>query len=266
MSGPSQLKNSADLLLVAGRGDKAIRPYRQAHDLFLEDSDVLSATECQHMLGLSYVSEGRQKEGLKNLNIALQAQEQQLLATNTAITLRDLGEAHMLYKKYFESYRLYNESLDIFLETNDHQEISLTRAKLARLYSLTGEESIAQAYLDQTEQGLESSFTDHHLVAIHTDRALAQLELDQLSEASKSIRRTQQILEESGQSKSHLRRFTQVMGLELQLLCAKKSWLEAWRLYQLRFVELHQLLSPGCRAVLNLEIDTSSLVKNFSYR
>ena len=172
----------------------------------------------------------------------------------------------MLYKKYFESYRLYNESLDIFLETNDHQEISLTRAKLARLYSLTGEESIAQAYLEQTEQGQEASFTDHHLVAIHTDRALAQLELDQLSEASKSIGITQQILEESGQSKSHLRRFTQVMGLELHLLCAKKSWLEAWRLYQLRFVELHQLLSPGCRAVLNLEIDTSSLVKNFSYR
>jgi tetratricopeptide (TPR) repeat protein len=266
MPGPSQLKNSADLLLVAGRGDKAIKPYRQAHDLFLEDSDVLSAIECQHMLGLSYVSEGRQKEGLKNLNIALQAQEKQGLATNTAITLRSLGEAHMLYKKYFESYRLFNESLDIFLDTNNHQEISLTRAKLARLYSLTGEESIAQAYLKESGQDLNSPFSDSHLVAIHSDRAAAQLELDQLTEASKSIDMTKQILEESGQSQSHLRRFTQVMGLELHLLCAKKSWLEAWRLYQLRFVEVHQLLSPGCRAVLNLEIDTSSLVKNFSYR
>jgi tetratricopeptide (TPR) repeat protein len=266
MPGPSQLKNSADLLLVAGRGDKAIRPYRQAHDLFLENGDVLSATKCQYMLGVSYVSEGRQKEGLKNLNIALQAQEKQGLATDTAITLRSLGEAHMLYKKYFESYRLFNESLDIFLGNNDYQETALTKAKLARLYSLTGEESIAQAYLKESGQDLNSPFSDSHLVAIHLDRAAAQLELDQLTEASKSIDMTQQILEESGQSQSHLRRFTQVMGLELHLLCAKKSWLEAWRLYQLRFVEVHQLLSPGCRAVLNLEIDTSSLVKNFSYR
>jgi tetratricopeptide (TPR) repeat protein len=218
------------------------------------------------MLGVSYVSEGRQKEGLKNLNIALQAQEKQGLATDTAITLRSLGEAHMLYKKYFESYRLFNESLDIFLGNNDYQETALTKAKLARLYSLTGEESIAQAYLKESGQDLNSPFSDSHLVAIHLDRAAAQLELDQLTEASKSIDMTQQILEESGQSQSHLRRFTQVMGLELHLLCAKKSWLEAWRLYQLRFVEVHQLLSPGCRAVLNLEIDTSSLVKNFSYR
>jgi|GEM_PF-2287444 len=266
MSNPRQLTQKATQLFVAGRGDKAIGLFKQARDLYLDSNNIYCAAECQYMVGVALVSEGQQKEGLKNLNTALQTQETLKMPTAAATTLRELGSAHMLYGRYFESQSLFSDSLELFLEIDSLQEKLLCWAKLARLYSLTGEASQALLYLELSRPTPNSFISDQHLIAIHTNRLFALIELDMLDQAPQILTAARQILAQSGLASTNQRRAVQLMGLELNILRMTKSWLAGWRLYNLQFVDAHEDLSEGCRAVLNLEIDTSSIIRHFASR
>lgn len=255
----AQLKLQADELRDAGRGDRAIPRYKQARELYLAEDDISAAIECLRLLGMTLVFEGEEETGLLTLRDALKALKDKGGTVEIGRVERDLGIAAMLYKHYFLALECLEESRNTLLLTSDLAERAITEAKLGRLYSLEGEYSKVDNCFDEAYQLLEKVDHPRYRLATYIDNAFACLERSQIGYLGTHLEQALFLLEQSGEMSSQLRRVAQVTGLRIRFLVNNSDWNVAREVYRRNFQPVYEDLSPGCRSVLDREINTKEL-------
>lgn len=264
MADPRELKALADEFRCAGRGDRAIARYLEAQKLYLEGEEPSEASECLHMLGITYIFEDRYQEGVNTLKQALAERESQRRTVDAARVLRDMAIAEILERHYLGALELLIRSREAFLVTDNFAERGITEAKLGRLYSLTGEFSSVDACFDEAYLLVAKADNPAYLVAAHIDNAIACLERGQFGHLDNHLATAWRLLEESKELQRQVRRVAQIYALQIRSAINKGEWSVARNIYRTYFLNIIEDISSGNIATLNKELGTDDLPKILS--
>lgn len=259
MATPTELKQQADAFRCAGRGDRAIPRYKEAYTLFLEGEEPAEASECQHMLGVSLIFEARYTEGVEALKQALRERNDQHRVVDGARVLRDLAIAEMLERHYLNALEFFLRSRNVLVTTDNFGERGITESKLGRLYSLTGEFSLVDECFDEAYQLIGKAVHPTYQIASHIDNAIACLERAQFGHLDNHLAQAWRILEETEEIKHQIRRVVQIYVLQIRSAINKGEWSTARNVYNTRFRDCIEGISPGGKAGLDKELQISEL-------
>lgn len=259
MATPLELQRQADEFRCAGRGDRAIPRYQEAIRLYTESDQLLDATECLHMLGVSLIFEDRYDEGKAALKQALEEREKQQRVVDVARVQRDMGIAEMVMRHYLLAVELLLKSRETLLVIDSHGERGITEAKLGRLYSLTGEFSSVDECFDEAYVLIGKADNLSYLVAAHIDNAIACLERGQFGHLDNHLTTAWRLLEESGQLQQQIRRKLQIYALQVRSAVNKAEWGVARSIYKQYYLNTADGVSQGNLASLDRELGVSEL-------
>ncbi|MBA3679272.1 hypothetical protein H0W80_03750 [Candidatus Saccharibacteria bacterium] len=259
-----QLKTQADEFRCAGRGDRAFSRYLQAQDFYLTSDNVLEATQCMHMLGVTLVFEDRADEGQKALKAALEAYQQLRNTLGIAQVQRDQGIACLINRRYLTALDWLIKSRKSLLNSDQLAERAITEAKIGRLYALDGEYGQVDGCFNEAYLLLSKDEHIAYQITANIDNAFACLELAQIGHMSNHIDTAWALLVQSGEMLVQKRQVLQITGLRVRLAINQKDWHQARAIFKSEFLPLLDDLSPGNQASLNREIDIDQLKKDLS--
>ncbi len=115
-----------------------------------------------HYLGTLYTLRGKKQEALEHLLKAKRLREA-LSDRSLWATLNNLAILHETWMEFTKAILRYEDALNKVMETNNHENIVLVLANLARVVFLRGDDDTADAYLTQFQEVLAQHVESHKL-------------------------------------------------------------------------------------------------------
>lgn len=153
-----------------GQIDKAIGLYSEVRDSMLK-TDRQLASECLHMIGVSYFQAEKFGEAKKHLNASLKEFEEQSDFLFAGIVLRDLGMVARGEKRFHDAKEFLNRSIEKLHDAGNEGHEGMTRVKLGRVMADEGNFDGAYEEINRGIILLENGSETFFLSSAYLDRA-----------------------------------------------------------------------------------------------
>ncbi|HSX48877.1 MAG TPA: tetratricopeptide repeat protein [Candidatus Saccharimonadales bacterium] len=163
-----ELFEKAQKLRNNGQIKEAISLYKEVRSSVLK-TDRHLASECLHMIGVSYYQSENFDEAGKNLTSSLKEFEEQSDPQFSGFVLRDLGMVARGENKFHEAKEFLNRSIEKLQGNNGHE--GMTRVKLGRVLAEEGNFDGAYEEINRGIILLENSSETFFLSSAYLDRA-----------------------------------------------------------------------------------------------